>query len=280
VTTFAQFTARKTEEALQADLPSYVTDLDDPPDDVERIGNEWSRTLFHGDFYMSASRSRSRPAANLVFVESLDGNTGARDPGALGGGMTDKHLIYEGLSRLTVDAVLAGAETARGGEMMFSVWRPELIALRSAYGKSRHPIQIVATTRGLDLDRGLLFNSPEIRVILITLSEARQKMRHALAHRPWIQTILIDDPADLVTAFEELASMDVRRLSCVGGRHLAAQLIDANLVSDLYLTTAPNAGGEPNTPLYPRPWPLRREVVRKHGTGVETGVLFRHYTFR
>ena len=279
MTTFAQFSARKTEEALRADLPPYVTELDNPPDDAERTGNEWSRSLFQGDFYMSATGSSSRPATNLVFVESLDGNTGASDPATLGGGLTDKHLIYEGLSRVAVDAVLAGAETVRGGDMMFSVWRPELIALRSAYGKPRHPAQIVATRRGMDLDRGLLFNSPEIRVILITLSEAGQKMRNALVHRSWIQTIVVDDPADLETAFEQLALMGVRRLSCVGGRHLAAQLIDANLVSDLYLTTAPHAGGEPNTPVYPGPWPPRREVVRKRGTGVETGVVFHHYTF-
>jgi len=52
-----------------------------------------------------------------VFVQSRDGNTGARDPSSLGGGDTDKHLIYEGLSRVASDAVVAGAETIRGGNI-------------------------------------------------------------------------------------------------------------------------------------------------------------------
>ena len=50
-----------------------------------------------------------------VFVQSADGNTGARNPADLGGGETDKHLIYEGLSRVDVDGVLAGAATSGEG---------------------------------------------------------------------------------------------------------------------------------------------------------------------
>jgi hypothetical protein len=38
---------------------------------------------------------------------------------------TDKHLIYEGLSRAAADAVLAGAATVRAGDIVFSVWHPE-----------------------------------------------------------------------------------------------------------------------------------------------------------
>ena len=55
------------------------------------------------------------------------------------------------------------------------------------------------------------------------------------------------------------------------------QLIDAGLIEDLYLTTSPTIGGEPNTPLYPKP--LRKDlVVRKQGTGIDEGVVFEHFT--
>ena len=55
---------------------------------------------------------------------------------ALGGGETDKHLIYEGLSRVAADAVLAGAETIRGGDIVLSVWHPELVRLRASLGQA------------------------------------------------------------------------------------------------------------------------------------------------
>jgi riboflavin biosynthesis pyrimidine reductase len=276
--TFAEFAARKSLEASRANLPAYVTDADNPPDAAIRIGNDWSRAVFDGNFYMSPDQS-SQPVSNLVFVESLDGNTGAHDPSTLGGGLTDKHVVYEGLSRVAVDAVMAGATTVRGGDYAFSVWHPELVALRIASGRPRHPIQIVVTRHGVDFNRGIMFNTPDLRVIVIALRSWVDQISHALATRPWIQTIAMQHPGELPSAFASLRAMGVARLSCVGGRHLAAQLIDANLVSDVYITTSPHAGGEPHTPMYPHPLPPHREAVRKHGTGVEMGVVFRHFTF-
>ncbi|PYR25544.1 MAG: hypothetical protein DMF98_11910, partial [Acidobacteria bacterium] len=88
--------------------------------DLVAIGNAWTRRLFDGLFYMSAPPIDELPATNLVFVRSRDGNTVAKDPSMLGGGEADKHLIYEGLSRVAVDAVMAGAETVRSGRVVLS----------------------------------------------------------------------------------------------------------------------------------------------------------------
>jgi hypothetical protein len=52
-------------------------------------------------------------------------------------------------------------------------------------------------------------------------------------------------------------------------------MIDAGVIQDLYLTTSPRAGGEPDTPLYPTPLDGTL-VVRKRGTGPEAGVVFEH----
>jgi len=43
---------------------------------------------------------------------------------SLGGGATDDHVVFEGLSRVAADAVLAGARTVHGGNNVFSVWHP------------------------------------------------------------------------------------------------------------------------------------------------------------
>ncbi len=271
---FAAFRDRKRREASAAELPPYATDLERPVNGMLAIGSPWTKRLFDGPFYLSPPPPRL-PACHLVFVQSLDGNTGARNPQTLGGGETDKHLIYEGLTRISADAVLAGSSTVRGGSLVFSVWHPELVRLRKALGHPRHPVQIIATRRGVPIDRELLYNIPGLRLILLTAPGGLAAMRDALAQRPWITPIVVDAGQTLVAAFEQVRAMGIERISAVGGRVLAAELIDAGLVQDLYLTTSPIAGGEPDTPIYPRPLELST-IVRKRGTLHEAGVVFEH----
>jgi riboflavin biosynthesis pyrimidine reductase len=238
------------------------------------IGNDWSSHLFDGPFFITPPHE-NRPSCSLVFVESADGNTGASDPESLGGGDTDKHLIYEGLSRVAADAVLAGAETMRSGNMILSIWHPQLVALRQTLGKPRHPVQIVASLRGIDLDRGLLYNVPDVAVIIVTVAAAAASMDAALRARPWIRLVTMDGAGDLRHAFTCLRGLGIQIVSCIGGRTLARGLFENGLVDDLYLTTAPRHGGEPNTPLQTASW--RSElVVRKRGTDTEAGVVFAH----
>lgn len=271
---FAGFVARKEAEAGRAMLSPFAADVDQCPEDAIALGNAWSWQMFDGPFYVSPAPSPEVPAANLVFVQSRDGNTGAGDPSSLGGGEADKHLIYEGLSRVAGDAVLAGAETVRSGNLVLSVWHPELVALRESLGLPRHPIQIVATLRGLSLD-GLLFNVPALRVVVLTVSACSDLLLTQLSDRPWVTVVPMPTADDLPHAFRKLREMGVVRISCIGGRTLARQLIDARLIQDLYLTKSPKAGGEPGTPLYPVP--LESElIVRKRGTGPDEGVVFEH----
>ena len=271
---FAAFIDRKSRAAAAAALPPYATDIEHPRDGMIAIGSPWTERLFDGPFYLSPLPQRL-PACHLVFVQSLDGNTGARNPQTLGGGETDKHLIYEGLTRVAADAVLAGSSTVRGGSLFFSVWRPELVRLRQVLGQPRHPVQIIATRRGVPIDRELLYNIRELRLVLLTAPAGIAAMRPALAERPWITPIVVDAGHTLVDAFEQVRAMGIERISAVGGRRLAAELIDAGLVQDLYLTTSPMTGGEPGTPIYPRPLALST-IVRKRGTLHEGGIVFEH----
>jgi diaminohydroxyphosphoribosylaminopyrimidine deaminase/5-amino-6-(5-phosphoribosylamino)uracil reductase len=271
---FDAFVSRKTREAASAPLPPYVTLVDSAPANRIAIGNSWTLERFDGPFYV-ADATECRPACSLVFVQSADGNIGGPDPEALGGGSTDKHLIYEGLSRVAADAVLAGAETVRGSDLVFSVWHPELVALRESLGLPRHPIQLVATRRGLDIADMLLFNVPEIAAIVLAGSEGQQAMERAIAERPWIKCVLLKAEDGFATAFAQLSSMGVERISCIGGRDVAHQLLVYGLVDDLYLTTSPQPGGEPDTPLA-RHLLSGSIAARKAGTGEESGVRFEH----
>jgi riboflavin biosynthesis pyrimidine reductase len=272
---FEALEARKTAEALVAAIEPFTTEVDQPDAPLVAIGNPWSRRMFDGSFYVSPAPSEDLPAVSLVFVRSRDGDTVAHNPSTIGGGEADKHLIYEGLSRAAADAVLSGAATIRGGDLVFSVWHPELVALRASLGLPRHPMQIVATLQGMDLERRLMFNVPELRVTLITVARAAEVMRAGLAARPWITPIVMNDAHDLAGALRQLRHLGVGRLSCIGGRTIAAPLIDARLIQDLYLTTSAQSGGEANTPFYAAPLATTL-IARKHGTGADRGVVFEH----
>ena len=238
---------------------------------ARRIGSEWTRALYGGDAVL-APEPADRPAVSLVFVQTRDGNTGAADPAELGGGPTDMHLIYEGLSRVAADAVLAGAGSARGHRSFFSVWRRELIALREELGLPRHPAQIVASRDGrLDVRSALLFNVPAVRVILLGGRACIKSCWTALVDRPWIDIVPIEDD-DWHAALATLRrDHGIHRISAIGGRRVATSLIDAGVVQDLWLTTTSVNGGEPDTPYYVGAKPPRLElVVRKVARSAET----------
>ena len=165
---FAAFVAKKEADAARRSRSGAERISRARPAGAMAIGNDWTRRLFDGDFYVSPPTG-DRPSTSVVFVQSKDGNTGATNPSALGGGETDKHVIYEGLSRVAADAVMAGAGTIRGGKIVLSVWHPELVELRASLGLPRHPIQIVATLRGLPFEESLILNVPELPVILVTI---------------------------------------------------------------------------------------------------------------
>lgn len=273
---FSAFSEEKTREAAAAITPPYATEFVAPEPGLIAVGNSWSSSRFDGPFYITAREESRRPACSLVFVQTADGNTGASDPGSLGGGETDKHVVYEGLSRVAADAVLAGANTLRDDQLIFSVWHPALVDLRQSLGLPRHPTQIVATLAGLDLNRNLVFNVPDFPVVVLTSEEGARRMSAAAAERPWIRMVTVQSPDRLDAAMIALRDFGVGRISCVGGRTLARSLLEQDLLDDVYVTSAPTPGGEPNTPMFLQP--LHGSLVlRKHGTARESGVVFEHF---
>jgi riboflavin biosynthesis pyrimidine reductase len=270
VNTIAAFSDRKRREAECAALTPLTT-IEDCATGAGwiGIGNSWSRQLYDGPFYISPDADLEHaPLVSLVFVQSSDGNTGGDNPGALGGGPVDQHLIYEGLSRVAADAVMAGGKTAAGEEVFFSVWHPQLIALRAELGLARHPAQIVVTPSGrVDLERSLLYNVPDVPVYVLTSPDACTRLQHAAARRPNVELVPMSG-TDLRPGLEYLrTACGIRRISAIGGRMTASALIDEALVQDLTLTTSVRSGGEPGTPFYVgKSAPSLNPIVRKRGT--------------
>lgn len=277
---FRAFVDRKTAAAAAAQIPGYVTiESNGESMGLGAIGTAWTSAMFDGPFFESAAPDGPLPAVNTVFVQSADGNTGAKNPMDLGGGLTDKHLIYEGLSSVHADAIITGASTIRGEQMIMAIWHPELVALRARLGLGRYPAQVVATRSGkLDVESALLYNVPELRVFILTGDVGLRVLEPHTRPRPWI-TVL---SGDLLSGLRTLrAGHGIARVSSVGGRTLATQLIDAGVIQDLYLTTSATPGGEPNTPFYTGTQPPNTTlVVRKAGRDDEAGVVFEHYRLR
>ena len=212
---------------------------------VTPIGNDLSRRYVDGPFYLFDPPA-DLPAISLVFVQSRNGNTGGPDPSDLGGGPTDLHLIYEGLSRVAADAILAGASSV-GANTFLTVHHPELVALRLELGLPRHPLQLVMSRHGR--------SSSSTRILVPDTNH------HMFAH-------LRRDHG-------------IRRISCIGGAKAATSLVDAGLVQDIYLTTGAMDGGEPNTPWYvgTRP-PSLSTIVRKREDSDRNPILFEHLAIR
>lgn len=273
------FINRKEKGEKKARIPGYKTLIDQSSQfKLIQVSSKFTDNLFDGPFYYSESPDPKFPSVNLVFVQDKFGNTEAENPADLGGGETDHHLIYEGLSRVYVDGVLAGANTIRGSGIFLSVWHPEMVKFREAIGLPRHPAQILATASGkIGLDSELIFNIPELKVYILTTNEGRANLESGLPKRPWVEAISTGEESDLRKGLKILRTKGVRTISAIGGRTLATDLIDQGLIQDLYLTTSQVALGESNTPFYVGEKRYNKNLVlRKEGKGEEKGIIFEH----
>jgi riboflavin biosynthesis pyrimidine reductase len=276
---FAAFATRKTQEAESASFPGFQTILEPTVTaDLAPIGNSWSERLFGGPFYVRRVGS-PYPAMSLVLVQSREGNLVADDPSTLGGGATDKHIVYEGLSRVAADAVLAGARTV-DENVLFSIWHPELVKLRLSLGKPRHPAQAIITAEGrLDLGRALIASVPHVPLFVVTTRAGAERLTNAVGKRPWVHMIDCGETIDLTRAASRMrAEFGIEVVSVVGGLITGRSLIDADLVRDLYLTTSAVSAGEPGTGLHMPASVNRQIVLSKAGRGEESGVRFEHWS--
>jgi len=243
---------------------------------VQGVGNAWSREYFGGPFYLFNPPASGAPAISLVFVQSRDGNTGASNPANLGGGPTDQHLIYEGLSRVAADGVMAGASTI-GPSLFFAISHPSLASLRHDLGLPRDPAQIVISGEGRVDPDARVFSRPDVPAYLLAGPRCLDRTCRQLRDRPWVRVIPIE--GDLAAALTRLRSeYGVTRISCVGGRTTATSLVDAGLVQDIYLTTTAIAAGEPDTPWYAGTRrPTLATIVRKREDVAAKPIEFAHF---
>ena len=133
------------------------------------------------------------------------------------------------------------------------------------------------------MDSELMFNVPSVQVFVLTTNLGAEKLRPQINNRPWVKIINTGERSNLPRALKELyTEFKISRISVIGGRTLTTDLIDAGLVSDLYLTTSAISGGQKDTPFYVGSKNVQKKLIlRKIGKeGPEDGVIFEHFTIR
>ncbi len=178
-----------------------------------------------------------RPRVLTNFVLTLDGRaTIAGRSGAIGSKRDTEMLV--GL-RTRVDAVMIGAGTMRAECYGRVLGDPAKRDRRSDEGLRHDPLMVLISGR-LDLPwEAPLFADGGGEVVIFTSSDDDPPETATPTH-----VVRHSNGVDLGAALAHLRSeCEVRSLLCEGGPHLHAQLIQAGLVDELFVTHAPKLGG-------------------------------------
>jgi len=178
-----------------------------------------------------------RPYVVSNFALTLDGHSTVDGrSGPIGSGVDTELLV--GL-RTRVDAVLIGAGTMRAERYGRLIADPHKRARRERVGLPHDPLLVIVSDR-LDLPWDApVFTRPSGRVLIFTSSEDEVPEVAAPLR-------VVRRPGGVLLA-ELLAYLrrerGVRALLCEGGAQLHAQLIEAGLIDELFVTIAPKLGG-------------------------------------
>jgi riboflavin-specific deaminase-like protein len=181
-----------------------------------------------------------RPYLFLNMVSTVDGmvTVGARAAGL--GSRTDRRMMR--VLRSNADAILYGAGSLRAEPVNPRVDQ-DLAVARVARGEPAQPLAVtVSASLNLPSDHGFFVNGPE-RTIVLTTAATRQ----APGQRLQDLAILLpfgDDRVDLAAALYELRQhWGVQRLLCEGGPSLNQQLLELDLIDEIFWTVAPKLAG-------------------------------------
>ena len=84
------------------------------------------------------------------------------------------------------------------------------------------------------------------------------------------------EPLDLRLALKQLRELGIAVVAAVGGHRVATSLLDAGLVTDLYVTVREPGSAASALSFYNGPPLVRRRLLSKAGRGSEGRVRFEH----
>lgn len=214
-----------------------------------------------------------RPWVLVNMVTSADGAIAVHGTsGELSGG--DDRRVFMAL-RAVADVIMVGGATARAENYGQPRPSPERRAERRARGQTEVP-RLAVVSGSLDLDpEARLFTEPGERPLIYTGADAPAEARSPLEARAEI----VDagpGPVDLATVLEDMGSRGYRSVLVEGGPHINGQLVAADLVDELNLTTSPMLVGGDSPRIAPSPSPTIRPLTLAHLWEAD-GVLLARY---
>jgi riboflavin-specific deaminase-like protein len=186
-----------------------------------------------------SSPPAERPYLVTNFAVTMDGRATLHGRSGPIGSDTDTELLV--CLRTRVDAVMIGAGTMRAERYGRPLADPGKRGRRERRGLSQDPLLVIVSGR-LDIPWDApVFTDRGARVLIFTTSEAEAPETVAQ-----VRLVRHEGTVDLAAALAYLrAERGVRALLCEGGPRIHAQLLDAGLVDELFVTHAPKiAGGD------------------------------------
>lgn len=200
-------------------------------------------TLAEHYAYPSTADGRCWVRANMV--TSLDGAAaGADGRSALLSGPADRRLFH--VLRGLADVVLVGAGTARAEGYGPVTEHPELQGLRAAAGQRPAAVLVQVSRSGRAGAARGLFDRVGDAYVVVAMDDADAVDNAVDAAGE--ESVLLAPPAgiggpDLAVVLAMLAARGLHRVLCEGGPSLLADLVAADLLDELCLTTSPVLGG-------------------------------------
>lgn len=210
---------------------------------VRRVFPEPDETTFSEE--LSGYRPFEHPhedrpwvAANMV--TTLDGRASVEGNTRLLGSRADaRHFLA---LRTRFDAILVGAGTIRAERYGRVIRDPQLRARRERIGLPHDPLAVIVSGR-FDLPWDApIFTDGGGRILVFTRTEPETRPDTVTSLRVVAMPGGID-PAGMLKHLRQ--ERGVRSVLCEGGPHLLGQLLERDLVDDLFLTVSPlTSGGE------------------------------------
>ena len=202
---------------------------------------ETSVAEFLAEYEPTSAGSGDRPFFAANMVTSLDGRAAVEGRSKLLGSERDAELLL-GLRSL-FDALLIGAGTLRAEQYGPIIRDPGLREKREAAGLEPSPLAVVVT-RSFDLPWDCsLFTEGIGKVVLYTGTD-----REPLPTATEVEVVASDGDPNLTDLAAWLAGNGVRSVLCEGGPTILGELVDLDLLDELFLTVHPVITGEADAP--------------------------------
>jgi len=182
-----------------------------------------------------------RPWVRANMVSSLDG--AATVAGRSSGLSSPADKVVFDVLRGLCDVVLVGAGTARAEGYRAPRPKSAYAEQRAAWGQRPAPVLALVSGR-LDLDPASDLFTGAQRTLVVTAAGSDASARSRLAE---VADVVVtgEERVDVSAAVDELVARGLPRVLCEGGPHLLADVMRADRLDELCLTTAPCLIGGP-----------------------------------